>query len=72
LFFPCVFVSGNANNGANAGFGYANTNNAPSNANANIGTQLCYVVFFQEERPCHLAKNNNVQNGVGSESEDSK
>lgn len=33
--------SGNANNGANAGFAYANVNNAPSNTNANIGSQLC-------------------------------
>jgi len=32
--------SGNANNGANAGLAYANTNNAVSNANANIGSQL--------------------------------
>jgi hypothetical protein len=27
----------NANNGANAGFGYLNANNRSSNANANIG-----------------------------------
>lgn len=33
--------SGDANNGANAGFAYANVNNAPSNTNANIGSQLC-------------------------------
>lgn len=36
-----VLFSGNANNGTNAGFAYANTNNAPTNANANIGSQLC-------------------------------
>jgi len=36
-----VLFSGNANNGANAGFVYANTNNAPSNTNANIGSQQC-------------------------------
>lgn len=36
-----VLFSGNANNGANAGFVYANTNNTASNANANIGSQLC-------------------------------
>lgn len=33
--------SGNANNGSNAGCSYSNSNNAPSNANANIGSQLC-------------------------------
>jgi|GEM_PF-7044253 len=36
-----VLVGGNANNGANAGLVYANTNNAPSNANATISSQLC-------------------------------
>ena len=35
-----VLFGGNANNGANAGFVYANTNNAPSNTNANIGSRL--------------------------------
>ena len=40
---PCrgVLFSGNANNGANAGFVYANTNNTATNTNANIGSQLC-------------------------------
>lgn len=33
-------MSGNANNGANAGLRNANSNNTPSNANANIGAQL--------------------------------
>lgn len=33
---------GNANNGVNAGFAYWNTNNAASNANANISSQLSY------------------------------
>ena len=36
-----VLLSGNANNSANAGLSYANTNNTASNANANIGSQLC-------------------------------
>ena len=35
-----VLFSGNANNGANAGFAYANSNNTPSNTNANIGSHL--------------------------------
>ena len=38
-----VLFSGNANNGANAGFVYANSNNTPSNTNANIGSHLCLV-----------------------------
>lgn len=36
-----LLFGGNANNGANAGFAYANSNNTPSNANANIGSHLC-------------------------------
>lgn len=36
-----VLFSGNANNGANAGLAYANSNNTPSNTNANIGSHLC-------------------------------
>ena len=32
----CVLFGGSANNSANAGFAYANTNNVPSNTNANI------------------------------------
>ena len=35
-----VLFSGNANNGANAGFAYANSNNTPSNTN--IGSHLCF------------------------------
>lgn len=37
-----VLFSGNANNGANAGFAYANSNNTPSNTNTNIGFHLCF------------------------------
>jgi hypothetical protein len=36
-----VLFSGNANNSANAGFAYANTNNTASNTNANISSQHC-------------------------------
>ena len=42
---PVLLVGGNANNGANAGFVYSNANNAPSNANANIGSQLSFQNF---------------------------
>nr|DAU55238.1 MAG TPA: hypothetical protein [Caudoviricetes sp.] len=60
-----VLFSGNANNGANCGFGYANSNNVPSNTNANIGSHLClkigskekYKIIQTERRPCLLAKN---------------
>ena len=41
-----VLFSGNANNGANAGFAYANSNNTPSNTNANIGSHLCFLNIF--------------------------
>ncbi len=40
-FFRGVLFGGNANNSANAGFANANSNNTPSNANTNIGSQLC-------------------------------
>ena len=40
-----VLFSGNANNGANAGFVYANSNNTPSNTNANIGSHLCLKLY---------------------------
>ncbi len=35
-----ALLCGNANNGANAGFGYLNANNRPANSNANIGARL--------------------------------
>lgn len=38
-----VLFGGNANNGANAGLVYANTNNVPSNTSATIGSHLCYT-----------------------------
>lgn len=36
-----VLFGGNANNSANAGFSYANTNNTASNTNTNVSSQLC-------------------------------
>jgi hypothetical protein len=50
-----VLFSGNANNDANAGFVYANTNNTPTNTNANIGSQRCLEIFtiLHQRRPCH-------------------
>jgi len=40
--FKGVLFGGNANNGANAGLSYSNTNNTASNTNANISSQLCF------------------------------
>ena len=72
-----VLFSGNANNTTNAGFVYANTNNAPTNTNANIGSQQCLEITFAVEtmpqkRPvaeCVVivtgAKNNKCQTGFG-------
>ena len=37
-----LFVGGTANIGAAGGFAYSNSNNTPSNANANIGSRLRY------------------------------
>ncbi len=43
LVCPCgVYFGGNANNSSNDGFVYANSNNTPSNSNANIGSHLCF------------------------------
>lgn len=41
-----VLFSGNANNSANAGLAYADSTNAPSNTNANIGSHLCFKIGF--------------------------
>ncbi len=45
-----VLFGGNANNGSNAGFAYANSNNVPSNANANIGSHLCFSTELSTAR----------------------
>ena len=58
-----MLLSANANNGANAGLSYANTNNVPANANANIGAQLCFVniIFQKQSGPWLLPKNKVVK-----------
>ncbi len=38
-----VLFGGYANNGASAGLGCANSINAPSDANANVGSRLCFL-----------------------------
>lgn len=55
--FQALISGGNANNGANAGAFYANTNNTASNTNANIGSHLCNDIL--KHIPCRLAKNIN-------------
>ena len=40
---------GNFNNGANAGVFYLNLNNAPSNANYNIGFRACNAKDFSPD-----------------------
>ena len=63
-----VLFGGNANNRANAGFVYANSNNTPSNANANISSHLYFSKWnnnIEERRPCHLAEHITIQKGVG-------
>lgn len=65
-----VYVGGNANNGSNAGFGYSNTNNAASNANANIGARLS-LIYYINRKPCLMAKKQFNGAGIGSIVEDS-
>ena len=38
-----VRFGGCALNGSNAGFAFANSNNAPSGPNASIGSRLCFI-----------------------------
>lgn len=38
-----VLFGGYAANGARAGFGYAHSNNAPSNSHAYLGSRLCFI-----------------------------
>lgn len=43
-----VLFSGNANNRANAGFSYANSNNIPSNTSANISSHLYFSIWVKK------------------------
>jgi hypothetical protein len=58
LLFRVLF-SGNANNSANVGLAYANTNNTATNANTNISSQLCSKIL-KRQKPWRLPKNKNV------------
>lgn len=53
--FLALISGGNANDEANAGPLYANTNNSASNTN--IGAHLLQIKL-QKHKPCHLAKDN--------------
>jgi hypothetical protein len=60
-------VSGNANNGANDGAFYVNSNNGSGNRNANIGSQLSYCIYPSVHRhPCLLAKHKATFIAAGS------
>lgn len=53
-----LYVSGNANNGSNAGLLYTNANNDASNTNTNIGSQL-NAIKIVGHKPYLLVKNKN-------------
>lgn len=65
-----LLFSGNANNRSNAGLGYSNVNNSPTNANANISVHLNYNKLnnnkYNTHKPCLLAENKNIKNSFGS------
>lgn len=65
-------MGSDADNGAYAGFSYANTNNTPSNSNANIGSHLCFSdYFFGGVITLPLGKKRQFQKGIGSSYEGS-
>ena len=52
-------MGGNWDNGSNAGFFNWNANNAPSNANTNIGSRLIFLILdylFLQVLPHRLVK----------------
>lgn len=62
-----ALLSGNWNNAANAGTFNWNLNNATSNVNRNIGSQLANFVLSIKNlvKPCPLAKHNNEKPCAG-------
>ena len=68
---PMLLVSGNANNGALAGFVYSNVNNAPSNANTNVGSRLNFQNLFTGKDHASWQKTN-YKKGVGTAREGSR
>lgn len=69
-----VLFSGNTNNGDHAGFGYANTNNTPSNTNANVSLSYDFSKLTQhtKQRPYLLVEDNITHKGAGRETEGSE
>jgi hypothetical protein len=65
-------VSGNANNGANDGAFYVNSNNGSSSTNNNRGSQLSYCIIksAKSESSPHGETHSNPQ-GIGNNREDS-
>ena len=60
-------VSGNANNGFNAGAFCVNANYSSGNTNANYGSQLSYLLFMLLfQNPCLLAKHQAIPFGVSN------
>lgn len=59
-----VHFGGDTNNRSNAGFVYSNSNNTPSNANANIRSRRCYI---EELQPYLLVKNLTLKTVVGKQ-----
>ena len=51
-------LGGNANNSANAGLTYVNSNNEVALSNTNVGSRIC-LKDIRMVRPCPLAKNKN-------------
>jgi hypothetical protein len=51
-----VLLGGNANNGANAGLSYVNSNNTPSNTSTNVSSHLWFskVKKYNKERAMAL------------------
>ena len=62
-----ALLSANANNGANAGFGYLNANNRSSNANANIGFRLYrkVLISYGSLGSRHLTSQDNQETDYG-------
>ena len=52
-----ALLSANANNGANAGFGYLNANNRSSNANANNGANAGFGYLNANNRSSNANAN---------------
>lgn len=60
-----ALLGGNWNNDLTAGTFNWNLNNAASNVNRNIGTQLFFVKNRRPIKPCLLAKHRNIKTCAG-------